>query len=106
MMNTRLKKHTQVKGLVHESKVGLALLMSLTLGESIEKLVSDGEVRTAGHPSLGVTLALPGCALPRCPGERPASKQRADALAIFPCLAGAHRLRARREVPRHVPWHD
>jgi len=41
------KRCASAKSLVHESKIGMALLTHLTLGDSIEKLVPDGEITNA-----------------------------------------------------------
>ena len=47
VMEYRRKKCTAAKGLVHESKIGIALLTHLTSGDSIEKLVGDSDIPMA-----------------------------------------------------------
>ena len=47
LMEARRKKCNAARGLVHESKIGLALLLHLTHHESLEKLPADGDIPAA-----------------------------------------------------------
>ena len=47
LMEGRRKRCTATKNLVYDAKVGLALLLHLTLGDSVEKMLGDSEVSAA-----------------------------------------------------------